>query len=526
MKYLLFPLIATVFIIPVMKNPFIKLCTIKGNKMKYYLIILLFTIPISVFGQENFLFQKLEKGACSVGFEEIHLTDYSRIYKDDFREIQMAVWFPITNPQGERLKIIDYLTLYNSEDKYEESVEIESFWQNQINRINKNASFEKICNANSLAFFEPLPKNSKYPLILYAAGGQGESFENFLICEVLASRGFIVAAIPSVGTYIHEMNIDEEGLTTQTQDLQVVLRYLNEQTSIDHKNVGTFGWSWGGLSALYLETIYTNVEAYVSLDGSVAGYQSVIENLPFYGVEKITAASLYFATSEDTKIRTLKYIDKTLYSNSTFISLDSIEHSNFNTYSYLAQVFADTSPNENVLEFYPLLVNTVSDFFTTHLIEKKENLFKIESKLSLIDTVAYYKGVAPPLRQDQLISLIEEKGVEEGLMEYKKMKKLNPEYVPFQAFELTKLAFSLQRDSTRTNESVEVMNIVITEYPTSASSHALRGRIYEIRAEYQQALADFKKALLLKDGQNQPEEVVFYEDINWYKKKIEELEKK
>ena len=494
--------------------------------MKYFFSFLLSALLSSTFGQPNNLYNRFNKGSFDVGFIELQTKDYSRIYKDDFRTIQIALWYPITNSEGEKVKIIDYLNLYNSEDKYQDKVNIKDFWENQFLGLNKNISADKLLGANTLAYFAPMPLDSKYPLILYAAGGQGESFENFLICEILASHGFVVAAIPSIGTYIHPIENNKEGLMTQTQDLQTVLRQLNQEPFVDFNNVGAFGWSWGGLSALYLQTLYPNIKSYISLDGSIAEYGNVIEKMPFYGIEKITAPGLYFATSEDTKIRARNFVDQLIYANSTFISLDSIEHSNFNCYSYLAQVFNSVNPNQSILKFYPYLTNTICDFFSYYLKEGKKDNFKVKNDLSIIDTISYKKGVETPLREDQLITLIKDKGQKAGLIEYKKMKKLNPNYIPFQAFELTKLAFSLQHDSLRSDESIPVMDMVIDEYPESASSYALRGRIHELRKEYKEALMDFKKALSLKKDSIQPAEAVFYEDINWYKKKIDELENK
>ena len=257
--------------------------------MKYFFSFLLSALLSSTFGQPNNLYNRFNKGSFDVGFIELQTKDYSRIYKDDFRTIQIALWYPITNSEGEKVKIIDYLNLYNSEDKYQDKVNIKDFWENQFLGLNKNISADKLLGANTLAYFVPMPLDSKYPLILYAAGGQGESFENFLICEILASHGFVVAAIPSIGTYIHPIENNKEGLMTQTQDLQTVLRQLNQEPFIDFNNVGAFGWSWGGLSALYLQTLYPNIKSYISLDGSIAEYGNVIEKMPFYGIEKITA---------------------------------------------------------------------------------------------------------------------------------------------------------------------------------------------------------------------------------------------
>ena len=500
------------------------------NRVMFSLIklcftIFLFNISNTTTAQSNYIYQNLKKGHFNVGFTEIHVIDYARIYKNDFRTVQIALWYPLETSEGEKVKILDYFNLYNTEDKFEDSVDIKKTFGNQFKLLNKSVSTEDLFESNAMAISAPFPEYSNYPLVLYAAGGQGESIENFLICEILASNGFVVAAVPSIGTYIHQMEIAKEGLMTQTYDLQVALRYLNQLSFVDKEHIGTFGWSWGGLSAFYMQSIYPKIKAFISLDGSMAGYRDVLKNVPFYSIEKITAPGLFF-TSEDTKVRTKNFVRKLVYANSTFIALDSIDHSNFNSYAYLAQIFADIKQNENVLNFYPYLSRTISNFFVQHLKERSSDSVEIEENFSLIDTTFYNKGIEPPLREDQLISLIMDKSANDGLLEYKKMKRLNQNYIPFQAFELTKVAFSLVRDSVRSDESLQVMEMVLEEYPKSASSYALRGRIFEIRGEYQQALADFKKALSLKEGAVQPEEVVFYEDINWYKKKIEELEKK
>ncbi|WP_235298225.1 alpha/beta hydrolase family protein [Portibacter marinus] len=490
------------------------------------LYILLAFYSLHLGGQDYDLYRDFKVGPYSVGFTDSILVDYSRMYKDTFRQIPVSIWFPTTKSSGPPLKIIDYLKLYNKEDASNKKVDLDHFWSQQFESLSPHIQIDQIFQTNSIAQFAPLPKKDKFPIILYASGGQGESFENFLLCEMLASHGFVVAAIPSIGTHNHEMEITKEGLMTQFQDLQVLLSYLNQQSFIDFHKVGAMGWSWGGLATLFLQTAYPFVQGYASLDGSIAGYSDILELLPYYGKENLNANSIFFTTVEDTKARTSEFVSSLVYTTSTLIALDSIQHSDFSTYTYLKQVFNRTNPNENIMEFYPFLSNTLCEFFTSTLKSQLFSTFKLKDSSHLIEDIEYHTGLEKPLREDQLINLIRKSGVAAGRKAYERMKCLNADYQPFHSFEMTKLAFTLVRDHQRSQEAVEVMKMVIQEYPDSAASYALRGRIYEIQGNLEKALSDFEKALSFKEDVSQPKETVFYEDVSWYQKKIEELEER
>lgn len=170
------------------------------------------------------------------------------------------------------------------------------------------------------------------------------------------------------------------------------------------------------------------------------------------------------------------------------------------------------------MKFYSFLANSVVGFFNFHL-KNEAKSFTIYKNMSLIDTLLYYDGVEPPLREDQLISIIRNQGIKEGFRQYNRMKVTDTNYVPFDAFELTKVAFSFVRDSSRTDEAVEIMKMVLTEYPHLASSYALKGRIHEIRGELADALKYFKTALEMKPAKTTGEELVFYEDPGMVQRK-------
>jgi len=493
--------------------------------MKIFILLFSILLAVTVIAQPG-LYQKLDIGNNKVGFREMRLTDYSRTYQGDFRSIQISLWYPVAKHTKGRVNIKDYLALYASEDLTQQIDDSEAFWQKQFSRLNETVDFSSLSTTTAIASYDEPPVAGNYPLVLYAAGGQGESFENFLICEALASQGFVVAAIPSLGTYIHEIEIKPDGLATQTQDLLAVLHHLNQQAYINPQQVGVMGWSWGGLASVYLASRYLPVKAFLSMDGSIAGHETAIEAMPYYSIEKVNDPSLFIATSESTAQRSRAYYEKAIYSPATFMAIDSIDHGDFSVYGYLANIFAREGKDDNIISFYPFLVNTTTQFFKHYLKENKQEVFAPVNICSLVSQQASHPGLDRPLREDELIALIQEEGAEAGVEAYHRMKEENPNLQLFDAFELTKLAFTYARDSVRTAESVHIMEMVLREYPQSASSHALKGRIHEIRGELLPALEHFSIAYGLKPERNSSEEIVFYEDRLWYREKIEALKNK
>lgn len=494
--------------------------------MRNIIIPLIFLLNILSVAQNKIIYKNFDAGSYKVGFKEVAVVDYSRIYNNAFRKIQVALWYPVDNVIGKRLKFSDYFNLYLSEDN---SLSLpknnKSFWANQFSADKNNFSFDDLWNSDALATFTPISLSKKYPVILYAAGGQGESFENFLICELLASEGFIVAAIPSIGTYIHEIEITKEGLVTQTNDLLSIISYLNQQSYTKTDEVGVFGWSWGALAGLYLQTQYFPVKAYLSLDGSIAGYEDVIRTLPYYSITKITVPTFFISLTSSTANRVKKYYEKILYSKSTYLALNSVDHGDFNVYSYLSNQYSNNKEN-SLSFFYPFLAKVTQNFFSHCLIEKDTTVYTVTSSNPLIAETMSHDNIPRPMREDELISLIKKEGADKGIEKYKEMKKADTSLVVFDAFEMTKVAFSLVRDSVRSDEAVKIMKMVLSEYPYSASSYALTGRIHEIRGELLDALKYFSIAYGMKTDYMPGKEVVFYENRQWYSKKIEEIENK
>lgn len=105
--------------------------------------------------------------------------------------------------------------------------------------------------------------NKKYPLVVMGYGGPGSQVvtqswggRQGLVAMLLAQRGFLVASIdnrgsPHRGKKFATQNYHAFG-TVEVEDQTAGVKYFIQKGYVDAKNVGFFGWSYGGYLSLML----------------------------------------------------------------------------------------------------------------------------------------------------------------------------------------------------------------------------------------------------------------------------------
>ena len=160
----------------------------------------------------------------SLGLTEFVCTDYSRIFNNLPRTLEVTVWHPThdTSPYQK----IEHQT-----------------WK--IKDVIKNASF---------------PAKSRFPLIIFSHGYSGNQWQNSWIIESLVQHGYIVAAIRHYGNSYPNM-IPEICVRpwNRPEDMSFVLDYILNDTElsqhIDQSRIGAAGFSQGGMACLWLAGI-------------------------------------------------------------------------------------------------------------------------------------------------------------------------------------------------------------------------------------------------------------------------------
>ncbi|HWB93401.1 MAG TPA: CocE/NonD family hydrolase [Puia sp.] len=132
----------------------------------------------------------------------------------------------------------------------------------------------KCSNASKLLAFRtktyknaPMRKG-RWPLVIYLASYGSMGYENILLLEALARRGYVVAAINSIGRFPGDMTTEKEDLFEQVNDAVFSIRHLYNNPAIDFQRIAVIGYSWGGLAGNLLPGKIPDIACIVSLEGS------------------------------------------------------------------------------------------------------------------------------------------------------------------------------------------------------------------------------------------------------------------
>jgi len=215
-----------------------------------------------------------------------------------------------------------------------------------------------------------------FPLVLYCPAYNGLSYENVILLERLASRGYLVAAISSVGRYPGYMTMDPVDIREQVADAQFARRYLQQTGRIISNQVAVLGYSWGGLAATLLAMQEPSVQAVVSLDGTdrydygEEGAEdaqfSRLRRAAYFTPRRLTAPYLYLSSGREAP----EFLIDSIYTLATssraaaYVRLPGTRHEDFSCLPTLAHRLGAPQPNPLA---YALVERLVSGWLATYL---------------------------------------------------------------------------------------------------------------------------------------------------------------
>ena len=257
----------------------------KHNPMNNSYKIISLTVLAILFSMNASLAASLEFGPYEVGFETFQAYDHSRPYilhEDTIsRPLLIHFWYP-SNEKGEGHPItfrdyIDLIALREDFKRSESEVDMHSF-----NYVKAYSDFAKanfgLDTSKSVQFLldSPvyaktgisLPNNgSGFPLLIYAPSNSKAAVQNHLLCEYLASHGFLILSVASAGPNSIQRDKFEESTMAQVLDMEYILKYCEEGLKLNYTSLGLFGFSSGGNAITLFQMRNKNVGAVISLDG-------------------------------------------------------------------------------------------------------------------------------------------------------------------------------------------------------------------------------------------------------------------
>jgi dienelactone hydrolase len=168
----------------------------------------------------------------------------------------------------------------------------------------ETAAFERLLATKTVAVKDGPPAAGRFPVVLHHPGLGGVADDSSVLCELLASHGYVVlsSAYPNYDAQGVRIGSD---LHTSFRDLEFLSRSARELPFADADRLGATGHTWGAIAVLHWAALPdSSLRAFVTLDsgfeyGAVedCGAEPLVFHMRTNKVN-IRAAALRFASVE------------------------------------------------------------------------------------------------------------------------------------------------------------------------------------------------------------------------------------
>jgi tetratricopeptide (TPR) repeat protein len=467
--------------------------TLDSRGAGVFLFGVLLAAGTALFAGEAPLWGSLEQGPHAVGFMAMETYDYSRTFqpKRDYfgtilpgeraRPIQACAWYPsLEVPDAPPVLFGDYAFTPPEDQRFYDFLAAiqnrEIGFLHRVFRNNQTAVLEAL-GTDMKAVKNADPAGGRFPLLVYHSDFNNGIAENAVLCEYLASHGFVVALTHSFGAAAVGSEPSAAGLETMVGDMEFVIGALRDLGFIDTDKLGVFGYRAGGLAALLLQMRNYNVDAVVGLEAVVTDpeWADVVTGNPYYDIARMTAPLLdiHAAGGEDENdipLETFKYAPR--------YSLEFAEAIGFafTTYGLLPAMFmpAGTPELTPTGDTYEAVCGYALNFFNAYLNGSKESLAFLERSPSengmgqVQITMSRMEAQDRPPTQDEFMGILADGDVETAVELHEKFTAADPELVLFAEATMNITGYRFLQQG-RVSEAIALFKMNAETYPRSAN---------------------------------------------------------
>ena len=285
------------------------------------------------------LLSTLTPGAHRVGFTVLRMTDPSRRFGASQRPVQISVWYPAAlGASQQRMTYRDYLRDLETEADTRpltpqlaaKGVAEGVAFFSSLGATND--AIERLMAEPTLAFRDAPRGTGRYPAVLLAVGKDESPVLHTVLAEYLASHGFAVAGIPTVGANSRGIQFDTESVRSNVGDLEFAARVLLREHLVAPGPMGVVGYSFGGGSALLLAARHGWIGAAVSLDGAIgfADRRAIYELPPALPTQRPCAPLMHVNVSGNPR-NDLVSVDRLACGPRYVLGFAGAEHADFSS---------------------------------------------------------------------------------------------------------------------------------------------------------------------------------------------------
>ena len=497
--------------------------------MRYQCMILFMLVSAAFcFASDDLpLWGNLRPGPYGVGFALRSQYDYSRVFRPEVRfdgkrnegetarPVQILVWYPASVRAGaKRLQYRDYVHLRARELSFEK-MSREDKRQSEEQYINGGVSsqqydrkgLEWLMGAKTAAVLGAPGAKGNFPLVLYGPGSGGNAFENSILCEYLASHGYIVAAIPSIGTYSRVPNVDLLGFNSYARDMEFAIAAMRTFPNTNPKNVAIAGFSMGGSSGTLLQMRNMNIRGAVYFDTGLPYREFLATHLTKaaeWDTNALRAPQLYFIRRvpqvDPEFAKDIRYAEIfTLFAGGNFF-----RHNDYIADGMLAGVVPGLFP-ENASDrkaLYETVCLYTLNFLNGFLKSDPKGIEFLKKRpeqngvpLKLLE-FSHKPAAAPPPRRWEILEMLETDGAPKFREAYAEYRAAHPDSSPVTENDFIGIGF-LMLSRGDAASAIEMFEMSVEMYPASATGRFSLSEAYETAGNREKSLLNAKSALEL-----------------------------
>ena len=503
-----------------------------GNCCKLMFFIVLTALSSSTQVPEGrALWRGLHHGSYEVGVRSVWTWDNARsflpakdwqgnvLHHPTARPIRLTIWYPAIHQK--EAHPMPYDGYFHADDEPRDLHELMQAIEAYDRRSNANMFggdailLQNLLQTPTAAYRDERPAAGRFPVVVYSMGQNDYNQENVVLCEFLASYGYIVTTVPDLGPLEGRPSLlvnDPASYEAQLRDLQFALAEALRMPSADQNRVAAIGYSMGGIYTLLLAMRDNRVGAIIGLDASymdtLPGYYFKFEESWYFDPSHIHAPLLSLYRKDDSPNPNMALVNQLRYSDRYLVAVPRIIHTDFNSYplmtaetpaAKLDEYARQHRDQQTAVNGHIFVVETVLNFVQGALgsnVSPYLNLDQRCREFSLNGALADCKqltGIKAPNEAD-FAGIAVKDGADAAMRLYDEAKARYPQETIIREKVLNRIGFESVYLGQPAN-AVKILQLNLHAYPESSDAYENLAEAYEAAGQKALALEDYKKAL-------------------------------
>ena len=467
-------------------------------------------------GQAPPLWGEIKPGPYAVGFRTIEKYDYARTFqpaKDYFgnplpgqaaRPIQACYWYP-AEPGGAKMVYSEYAFPYPSESGFFDL--LSQLQTRELGTLfffqgNNQARVQSLMELEMLAVRDAAPVSGTFPLIVYHGGERSAYSQNVILCEYLASYGFVVATTHTFGLSTVAATENPADIEAVIRDKELVVAMMRDVSGVDAERLGLLGYDYGGTTALLHQMRNYSVDALATLHGRFLTQEGSASLQAAAGYDRLRMSAPWLQVySTSAPAADMGIIDSLRYSDRSSLVVSGIMPNYFSTYGLMAVLLgADTARTmTQASQTQCAVYSYLYKFFDAYLNGNEESRAWMNiapeqnGYASGLLALASKEGEAVPPGQTEFGNLVQTYGIDRAAELVDEFDLLNPANPILNDAAFTQLGYQfLQRGNVPS--ALVVFRWGVTAYPQSANAWDSFGEATAANGDLDSALAYYRRA--------------------------------